>query len=121
YSTLNQLSPGSTVFGSSLYTTMAPGSRLAADLKWETTEQINFGLDWSLLNGRVQFTADYYQKKTNDLLNAVQLARSTGYTNSLRNIGSISNKGFEFSANSNLFSTSTFQWDLDANISFNRS
>ncbi len=121
YSTLNRLSSGSTVFGNSLYTTMAPGTRVAANLKWETTDQINLGLDWSLLNGRLQFTADYYSKKTKDLLNAVQLARSTGYTNSLRNIGSISNKGFEFSISSNIVSSESFKWDLNANISFNRS
>lgn len=121
YSTLNQLSPGTTVFGSSLYTTMAPSARLAADLKWETTSQWNVGLDWTMLNGRLQFTADYYNKRTDDLLNAVQLARSTGYTNSLRNIGSISNKGFEFMVGSDIISSDHFTWNLDANISFNRS
>lgn len=121
YSTMNRLNPGTTVFGNSLYTTMAPGSRLAADLKWETTESINFGFDFTLLEGRLSFTTDYYFKETNDLLNAVQLARSTGYTNSLRNIGRVSNKGFEFTANSQLFTGSQFNWNLDANISFNRS
>jgi hypothetical protein len=90
-------------------------------LKWETTEQLNLGLDFSILNGRLQFTADYYNKKTSDLLNSVQLARSTGYTNSLRNVGKISNKGFEFSISSHFFSTRSFKWDLDANITFNRS
>jgi TonB-linked SusC/RagA family outer membrane protein len=121
YATMNQLNPGTTVFGNSLYTTMAPGARLAADLKWETTEQINVGLELGLLQNRLQFTADYYVKETSDLLNAVQLARSTGYTNSLRNIGRISNKGFEFQLNSNIIDKNEFSWDLDANISFNRS
>ena len=120
YSTLNQLLPGTTVFDNSLYTTMAPGSRLASDLKWETTEQVNVGLELAILEGRVQFTADYYSKETRDLLNAVQLARSTGYTNSLRNVGRISNKGFEFAVNANIFATEQFQWNVDANISFNR-
>src|SRR5690606_35889968 len=119
--TLNRLSSGSTVFGNSLYTTMAPGTRIAANLKWETTEQINLGLDWSVLHGRVQLTADYYSKKTSDLLNAVQLARSTGYTNSLRNIGGIGNKGFEFSVSSYIINKESLKWDLNANISFNRS
>jgi len=121
YSTMNQLNPGTTVFGSSLYTTMQPGSRLAADLTWETTESYNFGFDVSMLEGRVSLTADYYLKETSDLLNAVQLARSTGYTNSLRNIGRVANRGFEFTVNSNLFATGEFNWNLDANISFNRS
>lgn len=121
YSTLNQLQPGTTVFGNSLYTTMAPGSRLASDLKWETTEQFNVGLELAVLEGRLQFTADYYAKETRDLLNAVQLARSTGYTNSLRNVGRISNKGVELAVNANVVNAQDFQWDLNANISFNRS
>ncbi|MGB4401042.1 MAG: TonB-dependent receptor [Daejeonella sp.] len=121
YSTLNQLSAGSTVFGTGLYTTMSPTSRLAADLKWETTEQTNIGLEVSLLNDRFTFTADYYSKKTSDLLNMVQLPRSSGYQNSLRNIGVIGNKGFEFGAGANIFNSDNFKWDLDGNITFNRS
>ncbi|WP_236972902.1 TonB-dependent receptor [Membranihabitans marinus] len=121
YSTLNTLNPGSTVWGSSLFTTMSPSTRLAADLKWETTEQVNFGLDWTIMDGRFNFTADYYVKETTDLLNAVQLARSTGYTNSLRNIGRISNKGFELSGNAVILPKGDFNWDVNANISFNRS
>lgn len=121
YSTLLSLIPGSTVFGSSLYTTMSPGSRLAADLKWETTEQINAGLEFSVLNGRLQLTADYYRKETSDLLNAVQLPRTTGYTNSLRNVGSVANNGFEFELNSIVFDKGPFMWDIGINMSFNRS
>jgi TonB-linked SusC/RagA family outer membrane protein len=121
YSTLNTLTPGSTVFGSTLYTTMAPGTRLAADLKWETTEQVNFGVEFSLLSGRIQFSGDYYRKKTSDLLNAVQLPRTTGFTNSLRNVGKVANNGFEFEINSRIFDKGDFSWDLGLNMSFNRS
>lgn len=121
YSTLNTLIPGSTVFGSTLYTTMAPGPRLAADLKWETTAQFNVGLDFGVLNGRIQFVVDYYRKKTSNLLNAVQLPRTTGFTNSLRNIGKVSNNGLEFDINSRIFDKGPFTWDLGVNVSFNRS
>ncbi|MBC7759546.1 MAG: TonB-dependent receptor [Phormidesmis sp. FL-bin-119] len=121
YSTLNQLNAGSTVFGTALYTTMSPSSRLAADLKWETTEQNNIGIEVSLLNDRFTFSADYYSKKTSDLLNLVQLPRSSGYQNSLRNIGVIGNKGLEFGATANIFNSNNFKWDLDGNIAFNRS
>uniref|UniRef100_UPI003594371A SusC/RagA family TonB-linked outer membrane protein n=1 Tax=Persicitalea sp. TaxID=3100273 RepID=UPI003594371A len=120
YSTLNQLAPGSTVFGSSLFTTMAPANRLASDLKWETTEQVNFGLEVGVLEGRVQLTADYYVKQTRDLLNAVQLPRSTGYTNSLRNVGRVGNKGLELDLTADIFGKGDFKWDLNANIAFNR-
>jgi TonB-linked SusC/RagA family outer membrane protein len=121
YSTLNTLIPGGSVFGSTLYTTMAPGSRLAADLKWETTDQVNIGLDFSVLKGRIQFIADYYRKKTSNLLNAVQLPRTTGFTNSLRNIGKVGNNGFEFELNSRIFDKGPFTWNLGLNMSFNRS
>lgn len=121
YSTLNTLVPASSVFGNALYTTMAPGTRLAADLKWETTEQINVGLEFAILKGRVQLTADYYRKTTSDLLNAVQLPRTTGYTNSLRNIGRIANNGFEFELNTKVFDQRPLTWDLGVNMSFNRS
>ena len=121
YSTLNTLNPGSTVFGSALYTTMSPGNRLAADLKWETTEQVNAGIEFTVLNGRVQFIGDYYRKKTSDLLNAVQLPRTTGFTNSLRNIGKVANNGFEFELSGKVISSGPFRWDLSLNMSFNRS
>jgi TonB-linked SusC/RagA family outer membrane protein len=121
YQTLNRLNAGTTVFGSSLITTMSPGSAVAADLKWETTEQSNFGIELSVLKDRISFTGDYYVKKTSDLLNSVQLPRSTGFTNSLRNIGVIGNKGFEFGINAHAFNISNFKWDFDANITFNRS
>ncbi len=121
YSTMNTLVPGSTVFGSTLYTTMAPGTRLAADLKWETTEQDNIGLDFTVLKGRIQFIADYYRKTTSNLLNAVQLPRTTGFTNSLRNIGKISNNGFEFLINSKILDKTAFTLNLGLNMAFNRS
>lgn len=121
YSTLNTLIPGSTVFGNSLYTTMAPGTRLAADLKWETTEQVNVGIEFGVLEGRIQFIADYYRKKTSNLLNAVQLPRTTGFTNSLRNVGKVANNGFEFELNSRIFDKGPFTWNLGINMAFNRS
>ncbi|MEP6844625.1 MAG: TonB-dependent receptor [Panacibacter sp.] len=121
YSTLNTLIPGSTVFGNTLYTTMAPGSRLAADLKWETTDQVNVGIDFNILKGRVQLIADYYRKKTSNLLNAVQLPRTTGFTNSLQNVGRVANNGFEFELNSRIFDKGPFTWNLGVNMAFNRS
>lgn len=121
YSTLNQLNAGSIVWDNDLATSMAPGSRLAANLKWETTEQWNIGLEIGLFEGRFNFTADYYDKVTSDLLNAVQLPRSTGYTNTLRNVGSIGNKGIELALSTILYDSQNMSWNVDANVSFNRS
>ncbi|MFT4023695.1 MAG: TonB-dependent receptor [Flavihumibacter sp.] len=121
YSTLNTLEPNSTVFGNTLYTTMSPGTRLAADLKWETTQQMNIGFDFTMLNDRIMVSADYYRKKTSDLLNAVQLPRTTGFTNSLRNVGKIANNGFEFDINARAIDNKELKWDIGLNMSFNRS
>ena len=121
YSTLNLLSSGKTVFDNSLYTTYAPGARLPNDLKWETTYQTNFGLDVSLFKSRIRITADYYIKKTKNLLNTVQLPSSLGYRYTIQNVGEMQNKGLELAINAEVLpSFHSFQWSAAANISFNK-
>jgi TonB-linked SusC/RagA family outer membrane protein len=119
YATLNQLGSGKTVFGNELYTTFAPGTRLPGDLKWETTEQMDIGLDIGLMQNRILLTADYYIKNTRDLLNTVTLPSSLGFTTTLQNIGEVQNRGLELGLDANIFS-GKFNWDLVGNISFNR-
>lgn len=118
YTTLNTLENKNTIFGDALYNAFAPGNRLPGDLKWETTEQFNIGVDLGLWN-RLNLTADYYIKNTRDLLNTVQLPTSSGYVNTIRNIGEVQNKGLELALDARVL-TSEFKWDLNANISFNR-
>ncbi|WP_439489052.1 SusC/RagA family TonB-linked outer membrane protein [Algoriphagus sp.] len=119
YSTLNRLFPGYTVFGDELFNFLAPGSTLPGDLKWETTEQFDFGLDMGLWGDRVVLGADYYLKTTKDLLSTVRLPSSFGYTTTIDNVGSIENRGVELSLFAQVL-TSEFRWSLDGNISFNR-
>ncbi|MBF4519103.1 TonB-dependent receptor [Flavobacterium sp. ANB] len=71
------------------------------DLKWETTTQTNFGLDLSILNNKLTFSVDYFDKTTNDILLAVGLPSATvGQINKTYvNAGVVTNKGFEFGAN----------------------
>ena len=123
YSTLNQLQTGNVSFGANdLVTTFAPGDNLPADLKWETTEQIDIGVDIGILENRLSMTADYYIKNTRDLLNRVGLPSSSGYTTTIQNVGSVQNSGFEFGINAyDLFSGSDFNWDIYANAAFFRS
>lgn len=120
YATLNQLSVGKTVFGNALYNTFAPTTTLPGNLRWETTEQTDVGVDLSILQNRLQLTADYYNKTTFDLLNSVQLPSSMGFRNTIRNVGTIRNRGVEFSANAAIFNND-FKWDLAGNIAFNKS
>ncbi|HLT07042.1 MAG TPA: TonB-dependent receptor [Cyclobacteriaceae bacterium] len=119
YATLNQLMSGKTVFGQELYTTFAPGTRLPGDLKWETTEQTDFGLDLGLFNNRILLTADYYIKNTSDLLNTVTLPSTLGFTTTIQNVGEVQNKGFELGVDANVLN-GNFKWDVVGNFSLNR-
>lgn len=119
YATLNRLFPGYTVFGDELYNFLAPGSTLPGDLKWETTEQFDLGLDLGLWQDRIVLGADYYSKTTDDLLSTVRLPSSFGYTTTIDNVGSIENKGVELSLFAQVLN-SDFRWSVDGNISFNR-
>jgi len=67
------------------------------DLKWETTNMFNFGVDMKFLNNALSVSAEYYDRKTENLILYVQPAASLGYSQGTStNIGSMSNKGFEF-------------------------
>ena len=91
------------------------------NIKWETTTQTNIGLDLTVLNGRLTFNADYYYKKTKNMLMNVSLpAGAAAATSIARNEGEMVNKGFEFSISSKNFRGGAFTWDTDFNISFNR-
>jgi len=119
YATLNQLGSNKAVFDDALFTTYAPGTRLPGNLKWETTEQKDLGIDVSFLQNRITLTADYYIKNTRDLLNTVLLPSSLGFTSTIQNIGEVQNKGVELGIEANI-SPNAFKWDVSANISFNR-
>ena len=89
------------------------------DLKWETTNQTNLGLDLSMFNSRVTLNVDAYYKLTNDVLLNVQLPASLPITTIQTNAGKIENKGMEFNLHTVNFAKK-FRWDTDFNISFNR-
>lgn len=90
------------------------------NLSWEKTTQTNVGIDLTMFNNRVTFTADAYIKKTNDLLVNVQLAPSTGLGTQALNVGSMENKGLEFVLSTKNFEKAKFTWSTDFNFSLNR-
>ncbi|MEO5907088.1 MAG: TonB-dependent receptor [Saprospiraceae bacterium] len=67
------------------------------DLKWETSTQTDIGLDVELLEGRIDFTTDYYIKKTSDMLYAAPIPLVAGTAAPIQNIATAENRGFEFS------------------------
>lgn len=89
------------------------------DLQWEKSTQVDIGLDVSLFNNRLSLVADYYQKRTNDLLFEKALPQSSGYTTLTGNFGSIENKGIELALNGRILA-GPVQWDASANVTVNR-
>jgi TonB-linked SusC/RagA family outer membrane protein len=87
------------------------------NLKWETNEQLNFGIDLGFLNGDLNITMDYFIRKTKDLLLERQIRKSSGYSSIYTNFGQINNYGFEFSVNYN--KQLTKDWSI--NVAFNGS
>ena len=110
YSSLAALTPTNYYFGSTLVTGIAPSQLANPDLKWETTSQYNAGLDIGLFQNRVNLTLDAYYKKTSDLLLYVPLPLYTGYTSLLKNAGSVENKGFEISLNTDNLKSEKISW-----------
>jgi hypothetical protein len=101
--------------------TISQANLRTSDLTWETTTQTNIGLDLTILNGRLTFNADYYYKKTKNMLMNVSLpAGAAAATSIARNEGEMVNKGFELSISSKNLRGGAFTWDTDFNISFNR-
>lgn len=87
------------------------------DLTWETTSQTNVGLDFALLNNRLNISLDYYYKYTKDMLMTVIFDSQPDFS---RNDGEMSNKGFEVILSSVNISKKDFSWSTDLNVSINR-
>lgn len=98
---------------------LAPGTLENQDLKWETTTQFNIGVDMSLFSDRVNFTFDYYNKVTDDMLIDTPIPGQTGFNSQWQNLGSIQNRGVELSISTINVQTNDFQWSTDFNISRN--
>ena len=88
------------------------------DLTWETSSQTNVGLDFALLNNRLNLSLDYYYKYTTDMLMDVPLP--SPYPSIYRNDGEMSNQGFEISLSSVNIARKDFNWSTDLNVSLNR-
>lgn len=88
------------------------------DLKWETTRQLDFGLDLAFLNGSLRATFDYFNRETKDMLVQVPTPAGLGFPNNpWMNAGSISNKGFEVSLSYDGKAGDDFTYHINGNIS----
>ncbi|WP_331966704.1 TonB-dependent receptor [Chitinophaga sp.] len=106
-------------FYNNIVTGLAISSLGNPALSWERNQQLDLGVDIGLLKNRIALTVDYYDRTTKDLLLSVNVPTLTGFSTAIKNIGRMSNKGFEFGVTSYNF-TGAFTWTTNANLSFNR-
>lgn len=127
YQTLLTLSPNQAVLGNQIVVGFLPATigttsfRILANpnLKWESTAATNIGLDLGVLSNRITAIIDYYKKNTKDLLATVPLQTSTGFANTVMNIGEIENQGIEVAVNANVIDKK-LKWDVSVNFSKNK-
>lgn len=90
-------------------------------LQWETLNATNLGLDISLFNRRVDITAEWYNNEIANMLLKSVIPSSTGYANQYQNVGTMRNRGWEFTISTVNIKSSDFRWTTDLNFAFNKS
>jgi TonB-dependent starch-binding outer membrane protein SusC len=122
YQSMAHLVPEQYTFGGTVvpgYFTSSVGN---PNLGWESTRQLDLGVDLGLLSDRVNLTADLYRKTTDDLLLAVNLPFESGFASALQNAGAVSNNGYELGLNLTLLDSRhhSLGWTTTLNYSHNR-
>lgn len=122
YQTQGSLSMMRYVWDEKVLVSYAPGSIPNPDLSWETTDQINLGLDYSLFNNRLSGAIELYRQNTHDLIMNKQIPVASGFNQVLQNIGKTRNSGFELSVSSININgkNGDFTWKTDLNFSTNK-
>lgn len=122
YSTLGTLSTrpynfGPTGYATGYYVSALPNTALG----WEYSSTWNFGLDFTLFNGRMSGTVEYYIMKTHDLLQSVNLPATSGVSSYVGNVGKTENKGVEVTLNGTILDNyNGWTWDASLNVTANR-
>lgn len=119
YQTMSRLETASYNFNGSEVSGYYESKMPSADLKWETTKQFDLGFDLSLFNRRLNFTFDYYNKNTKDLIRTIDIPAVAGFPSTYANLGNLRNQGFELEINSVNFN-SDFVWKTSFMIAANR-
>lgn len=89
------------------------------NLKWEKTKNVNVGLNLELLRGRIRLNADYYYRRSTDLISSRQLPLETGFASTTVNWASMENSGWELAINTRNIDTKNFTWSTTLNLGFN--
>jgi TonB-dependent starch-binding outer membrane protein SusC len=119
YTTSGPLSRNPYVFGSSAAIGYLPQLVKNPDLKWESTAQLNAGLDFMFLGDRLSGSIEYYVQNTSDLILPRTLPAVSGYVQKFENIGKTRNKGVEITVSATPVRKNDFSWTVDVNWSKN--
>ena len=107
-------------FGSTFLQMFRPGGYYA-NRKWEQTATYNAAIDYGFLKNRISGSIEFYYKKTTDLLNQITQPAFTNFSNTIiANVGSMENKGVEFSTNIQAIRKTDFAWDVLFNVTYNK-
>ena len=121
YSTLGGLAVRNYNFGDTYKAGYYVNALPNQELGWEYSKTWNFGLDFSLFNGRLSGSFEYYTQKTNDILLDVSLPSTSGVSSYTGNIGNTENKGFEFTLNGIIIDNKNgWNWEAGINLYANR-
>ena len=91
-----------------------------ANLKWETSEQFDLGVDLRMFGNRLNATVDFYNKNTKDLLMWKKISQVSGFSQIQTNAGSVRNRGIEIAVSGTPVRTKDFEWTIGANITYNK-
>ena len=121
YETLAKMSNAALTMDGQSATALYPSSRMGnSGLGWETTKTFNIGIDFGILNNRINGNIDFYTSKTTDLLLQRNLPKISGYSNVYMNMGETANKGLEITINSKNIVTKDFTWGTNLVWSWNK-
>jgi TonB-linked SusC/RagA family outer membrane protein len=90
------------------------------DLKWESTRAADLGFEASIIKNRISLEFDVYERLTKDLLLNQQVPGTSGFATQFKNVGNLTNKGYEITLNTTNVSTKNFRWTTNINFSANR-
>ena len=121
YLSLPTLSAGGNIYiiGGTAYTAVGANQYDNPDLKWESTAQLNFGLDFGVLNDRLSGSIDFYNKTTKDLLLSFAVPSPAQINTTIANVGSVNNKGVEFEIKGFILTKGSIKWEAFGNLSHN--
>ncbi|MGH2622245.1 MAG: SusC/RagA family TonB-linked outer membrane protein, partial [Sphingobacterium sp.] len=118
YQTINTLiASGNAVFGNNIYQGVVPARLPNKNLRWENTEEINIGLDFTFLQGILSGSVDAFKRNTKDQLFSKPIPSIVGFSSYMVNFGNVENSGIDFQLRSKNVTQHNFTWESNFNLS----